>query len=131
MSLSMTSGACLTVQAARARLERLSRELRAGSLPTNRKRAAGWRSAAYSRPCTTISGALSPPMASTARVKAQVAGNGEACRAPASDADSAPQRLAGCDDFAPIIMATMAAHVVRPLQLPAIGAFGVRLVRQG
>jgi hypothetical protein len=69
-------------------------------------------------------------MASTASVKAQVAGDAEVRRDPASDADSAPQRLAGCDDLAPVIVAAVAAHMVRPLQLPAVGAFGVGLVRE-
>jgi hypothetical protein len=68
-------------------------------------------------------------MASTASVKAQVTGEGEARRDPASDADSAPQRLAGRDDFTAVIMTAMAAHVMRALQLAAIGTFGVRLVR--
>jgi hypothetical protein len=83
-----------------------------------------------------MSGALSPPMASTASEKGPVVtdepelGEPAARRDAASDPDSAPQRLPGCNHFAPIVMAAMAAYVVRPLQFPTVGAFGVRLVRQ-
>jgi hypothetical protein len=69
-------------------------------------------------------------MASTASVKGPVTGAPEKRRDPASDPDSAPQRLAGCDNFAPVVMATMAAYVVRPLQFAAVGAFGMSLLRQ-
>ena len=51
-------------------------------------------------------------------------------RDPVSDPDSAPQRLAGRDHFAPVVMATMAAYVVGPLQFSTIGALRMRLVRQ-
>src|SRR3954452_1162158 len=78
----------------------------------------------------TMSGALSPPMASTASVKGPVIGWSDACRSSASGPYRAPQRLAGRDDLAPVVMAAMAAHVMRPLQLAAIGAFGMGLVRQ-
>src|SRR6478752_9951877 len=78
----------------------------------------------------TMSGALSPPMASTASVNGPVIGWSDACRSPISDPYSAPQRLARCDDLAPVVVAAMAAHVMRPLQLAAIRALGVGLRRQ-
>ena len=75
-------------------------------------------------------GRMSPPMASTASVKGPVVtGKPEAGRDPASDPDSAPQRLPGCDHLAPIVMPAMAAHVMRPLLLAAVGALGMSLVR--
>ena len=103
-----------------------------GSSPTSRKRAFGWRSAASSSPSRTMPGALSPPMASIASVKVSVTiGTGHAqAAARRSGADSALQRLAGRDDLAAIVVAAMAADVVRTLQLAAVGALGVRLVRQ-
>jgi hypothetical protein len=57
-------------------------------------------------------------------------GDPEARLDPASDPDSAPQRLPGCNHFAPIVMATMAAYVVRPLQFATVRALRMRLVRQ-
>ena len=57
-------------------------------------------------------------------------GGPSARRDPASGPDSAPQRLPGCNHFAPVVMATMAADVVGPLQLATVGAFRMRLVRQ-
>ena len=47
-------------------------------------------------------------------------------RCAASGANRALKRLASSHHFAAIIMATMAAHVVRLLQLAAIAAFGMR-----
>jgi hypothetical protein len=44
-----------------------------------------------------------------------------------SDADSALQRLAGSNDFATIVVATVRAHMVRALQLAAVRALGVSL----
>src|SRR3954468_2297482 len=52
----------------------------------------------------------------------------DVCRG--SGSDGAPQRLSGCDNFPPVIVAAMAANVVRPLQLAAIAAFGIGLLRQ-
>ena len=56
-------------------------------------------------------------------------GEPESRRDLASDPYSAPQRLASRDHFAPIVMAAMAAHVMRTLQFSAVGALGMRLVR--
>jgi hypothetical protein len=64
-------------------------------------------------------------MASTASVKVAVTGEPEARRARDSGPDSASERLAGCHDFAPVVMAAMAADVMRPLQLATIGALGM------
>ena len=77
-----------------------------------------------------MTGAWSPPMASTASVKVAVKGGRRPRRGPASGADRALQRLAGGDDLAPVVVAAMAADVVRALQFAAIGALGVRLARQ-
>ena len=90
----------------------------------------GWRSAAISSPSTTMSGAWSPPIASIARANvASVKGrstDGRRTRS-ASGADGALQRLAGGDHLAPVVMAAMAADMVRALQLAAVRALGVRL----
>ena len=67
ISLVMTAVACRTVQTARAASDRASSGSSSASSPINRNRAAGWRSAARASPPTTISGAPSPPIASTAR----------------------------------------------------------------
>src|SRR5271166_1435184 len=77
-----------------------------------------------------MSGALSPPIASTASVNGPVTCRPEGRREPDSDPDSASQRLACRNDLAPAVVAAMPAHVVRTLQLAAIGALHVRLVRQ-
>src|SRR5262249_14439434 len=101
------------------------------------KRAAGWRWAAMSSPATTMSGAASPPMASTASVNfcsavpliaaACEEGCGALlpCARPGSGADGGLQGLASPDDLAAVIVAAMAAHVVRALQLAAVAAFGM------
>ena len=54
--------------------------VRAASSPNTRKRAFGWRSAASSSPSSTMSGALSPPMASIARVNVSVNAKDAPCR---------------------------------------------------
>ena len=69
ISAEMTSGAWRSMQALAARGRRASMAPIRASSPTSRKRACGWRSAASSMPSSTISGALSPPMASIARAK--------------------------------------------------------------
>src|ERR1700761_1214644 len=69
-------------------------------------------------------------MASTASVKGRVTGAGRSRGGPASGADSAPQRFPGCDDFATVVMAAMAAHMMRTLQLAAIAALRIGFVRQ-
>jgi hypothetical protein len=77
-----------------------------------------------------MSGALSPPMASTASVNGPVTGESKSRRDPPSGPNGAPERLTCCDDFAPVVIATMATNVVRPLQFTAISAFRVGLMRQ-
>jgi hypothetical protein len=69
-------------------------------------------------------------MASTANENGPVKGEPKARREPASGPNSAPQRLPGCDHFTPIVVTTMAAYVVGPLQLTAIGALRMRFTRQ-
>ena len=131
MSLPMTSGAWRTVQAAAARrwLASSGGQLRPRRRPAGSARRDGVprRSPAPRPPWPAR---RSPPMASTASVKVAVNGRPAARRGPESGPDSALQRLAGGDDLAPVIVAAMAADVVRPLQLAAIRALGVRLVRQ-
>src|ERR1700730_8678373 len=77
-----------------------------------------------------MSGALYAPMASTAGVTGPVPGDSGSRRDPPSGPDCAPERLPGCDDFASVVIATMAADVVRALQLAAIAAFRMGLMRQ-
>ena len=69
-------------------------------------------------------------MASIASVNEPGTGVTERRRDPVSDPDSAAQRLPGCDDFTTIVMATMAAYVVRALQFAAIAALGMGFDRQ-
>src|SRR5450759_287182 len=80
-------------------------------------------------------------MASTASVKlALIAGrparqaSASSTRAPSplvSGPNSALQRLASGNDLAAVVMAAVAAHMVRPLQLAAVRALGMRLGAQG
>jgi len=69
-------------------------------------------------------------MASTASVKGPLKDRANARRGPRSGPDRASQRLSGRHDLTAIIMAAMAAHVMRALQLTAILAFRMRLMRQ-
>jgi hypothetical protein len=63
-------------------------------------------------------------------VNGPVTGEPEARRVPLSDPDGASQRLPGRNDLAPVVVATMAADVMRTLGLAAVRAFGVSFVRQ-
>src|SRR3954470_22961524 len=95
------------------------------SSPNSKKRAAGSRSMAMSAPCSTIAGARSPPIASTAIVMLPFTGRAP-CRAACLDAGPLGRRRIGLrHDFAPVVMAAGRAEVMRPLQLAAIRAFGV------
>ena len=67
-SSSTTSGVWCTVAALASRGSFASSGAMRASSPNSRKRAAGSRSRAMSAPCSTIAGAWSPPIASTAIV---------------------------------------------------------------
>src|ERR1700760_3158390 len=70
-------------------------------------------------------------MASTARVKVGVNGVRWSRRRPDSGADRALQCIAGGGNhLAPIVIAAMAADMMRPLQLAAVRAFMMRFMRQ-
>jgi len=71
-------------------------------------------------------------MASTAKVNDAVTGvssgtGGVLPRWTRSDADRALERLASSYNLTAIIVATVAAQVMRPLQLPTVRAFGMGL----
>src|SRR6202008_2348314 len=80
----------------------------------------GWRRNAISAPRSTIAGARKPPIASRASVMswftaapplagaAQLTGFGPLCR-----------------HFAAVVIAAGGAQMMRPLQLAAVGAFGI------
>ncbi len=54
----------------------------------------------------------------------------EVARGVASGADGVLQRLARCNDLTAVVVAAMAADVVRALQLAAVAAFGIGFMRQ-
>jgi hypothetical protein len=54
----------------------------------------------------------------------------EVTRGVASGADGVLERLASRNHLAPVVVAAMAADVVRTLQLAAVAAFGMGFVRQ-
>ena len=69
-------------------------------------------------------------MASIASVYEAVKAVSGTRRYPASGSDGALQRAAGSDHFTAVVMAAMAANVMRALQLPAVAALGMLLRRQ-
>ena len=68
MSLPITSAALRSVTRGCSRLLRSISGRSLASSPNTRKLACGWRTAARASPETIASGALSPPIASTARI---------------------------------------------------------------
>ena len=95
------------------------------SSPIRRKRAVGWRSAATSSPSITMAGAWSPPMASIASVKGPLKDRVRA-RQARSGPNRGPERIAsGLGHLTSVIMAAMAADVMRALQLAAVLALGI------
>ncbi len=109
----------------RARVYGRATAFSAASSPTSRKRAAGWRSAASSRPAPPYR-APGPPHGIHSRAGARHGVTGEGERTPRPAAVRPGRRpcsaLAGARHLTAVVVAAMAADVVRPLQLPAVGS---------
>src|SRR6202008_2320327 len=98
------------------------------SSPKNRKCTSGKRWRAISAPRITISGALSPPIASREIARLALTPH----LLPGYRTSSVAARLGGAGrrDFPAVVVAAGAAHVMRALQLTAIRALGGFLYRQ-